>query len=149
MEESVFERKGFELMDVLDRLIEMVNSTGKYPLPLKKGYLSEKESFVIYPLPGSKDTQVYMDGTKDSDLLFELAMKSKDGEQLERTLWMIQNQLDNLNEMKSKTNSFEFDKLTINSKPYINSADEQGWLVFLLDITISITTLKEETTHGI
>lgn len=136
-------------MDVLERLIETVNSTGNYPLSLRKGYLSEKESFVIYPLPGSKDTQVYMDGTKDSDLLFEIAMKSKDGEKLERVLWQLQNQLDKLNELDSQTNSFEFGKLTINSKPYINSADEQGWLVFLLDITISVTTLKEETTHGI
>lgn len=136
-------------MDVLDRLIETVNSTENYPLFLRKGYLGEKESFVIYPLPGSKDTQVYMDGTRDSDLLFEIAMKAKDGEKLEITLWQLQNQLDKLSELESKTNSFEFGKLTISSKPYINSTDEQGWLVFLLDITISVTTLKEETTHGI
>lgn len=136
-------------MDVLDRLIEVINNTGNYPLQLRKGYLGERESFVVYPLPGSKDIQVYMDGTKDSDLIFEIAMKSKNGDQLEQTLWKIQDQLDQLEILESKTNSFDFGKLTINNKPYVNSADDQGWLVFVLDITISITTLKEEIKHGI
>ncbi len=39
---------------------------------------------------------------------------------------------------------FEFNNLTITSKPFINDADEQGWFVFLLDFQTKLTTFEGE-----
>mgnify|MGYP001174086975 FL=1 len=63
---------------------------------------------------------------------------------MNETLWLVKNELENLNERESKDGSFEFKELIITNKPFINNADEQGWFVFLLDIQAKITVFKED-----
>jgi len=125
-------------VDFINSLKDSIN-TLNLPLKMRTGYLSDKETLVVYPLPGSTVTQTYMDGVKDVNLNYEIAMKSKDGAKIEQTLWQVQDYLDVLEEIQSNDESFEFNTLTITSKPFINDADEQGWFVFLLDIQANIT----------
>lgn len=84
-----------------------------------------------------------MNGTIEQQLNFEFAMKSKSQKKIHDTLWMVQNELENLKELKSHDGSFEFERLTITNKPFINQIDEQGWFVFLLDVQANITVFKE------
>lgn len=125
-------------MDFIDRLKDSVN-TLSLPLKMRTGYLGTSETLVVYPMPGSKVTQLYMDGTKDIDLNYEIAMKSEDGQKISDTLWLIQNYLENLLEIESDDNSFEFNGLEITNKPFISDADTKGWFVFLLDIKANVT----------
>lgn len=125
-------------MDFIDRLKDSIN-TLSLPLKMRTGYLSDKETLVIYSMPGSKTTQLYMDGTKDVNLNYEIAMKSKDGQSIETTLWNIQDYIENILEIDSKDNSFEFNGINITNKPFISEADTQGWFVFLLDVTANVT----------
>ncbi|MGA4724208.1 minor capsid protein [Carnobacterium maltaromaticum] len=126
-------------MDFIERIKDSVNSIDNLPIQLRIGYLGTDESLVIYPLPGSATTKEYMDGAKDVDMNYEIAMKSKDGDKLEQVLWLISEQLDKIKSVISQDNSFTFNKLNITSRPFINQFDEQGWLVFLLDFTANIT----------
>lgn len=131
-------------MDFTDRIKDSINSIEGLPLQIRKGYLSAKESLVVYPLPGSQVVAEYYDGIKDQQLNYEIAMKSKDGDKIEKVLWLISDYLEQLEELKSQNETFEFNSLTITSKPFINDADEQGWFVFLLDFQVKLTTFKEE-----
>lgn len=131
-------------MDFLDRLQDKVNELHGLPIELQQGYLDAGESFVVYPLPGSRTVTEYMDGTKEQALNFEFAMQSKSYKKIHDTLWMVQNELAVLEELKSHDGSFEFEDLTITNKPFINQIDEQGWFVFLLDIQANITVFKED-----
>lgn len=108
------------------------------------GYLGVDESFVIYPLPGSRIVRKFMDGTSDQQLNFEFAMKSKSQSKIHNTLWLVQNYLEELEELQSNDESFEFDDLIITNKPFINYIDEQGWFAFMLDIQVNTTVFKEE-----
>lgn len=126
-------------MDFIERLTARVNEMEDLPIRLKKGYLGDNESFVVFPLPASRVTQEYYDGTKDMDLNFEFAMKSKDGEKLNSTLWTVQNEIEKIADLESHDGSFTFDKIEIANKPYMNQINEQGWIVFLLDITAKVT----------
>lgn len=128
-------------MDFIDRLKDSVN-TLNLPIKARTGYLSDKETLVIYPLAGSSVTQKYMDGVKDVNLNYEIAMKSKDGQRINDTLWIIQNYLEQLEDVTSTDGSFEFTELKITNKPFINYTDDSGWFVFLLDITASVTVLN-------
>lgn len=130
-------------MDFIDRLCDKVNAIQGLPIKCKIGYLGADESFVVYPLPGSQVTAEYMDGTTDQQLNFEFAMKSKSQKKIHDTLWMVQNELEDLKNLESHDGSFEFEKLTITNKPFINQIDEQGWFVFLLDVQANITVFKE------
>lgn len=129
-------------MDFIERLTERVNEMDDLAIRLQKGYLGDKESFVIYPLPASRVTQEYFDGTKDMDLNFELAMKSQDAEKINNTLWTVQNEIETIAELESNDDSFTFDRIEIANKPYINQINEKGWIVFLLDITAKVTIYK-------
>lgn len=130
-------------MDFIERLCDRVNTIQGLPVKCKIGYLGADESFVVYPLPGSQVTAEYMNGAIEQQLNFEFAMKSKSQKKIHDTLWMVQNELENLKELESHDGSFEFEKLTITNKPFINQIDEQGWFVFLLDVQANITVFKE------
>lgn len=129
-------------MDFMERLTERVNQIPTLPIACKMGYLGTDESFVVYPLPGSKVAQEYMDGTKDQQLNYEFAMKSKSQSKIHATLWLVQNELESLKDLESQDASFEFEELIITNKPFINQIDDQGWFVFLLDVQAKITVLK-------
>lgn len=131
-------------MDFLDRLQDKVNEIPQLPIELKQGYLDSGESFAIYPIPGSRTVTEYMDGVKEQALNLEIAMQSKSYKKIHDTLWMVQNELENLEELESHDGSFEFEDLTITNKPFINQIDDQGWFVFLLDIQANITVFKED-----
>lgn len=128
----------------MDRLCDRINEIDGLPLDCERGYLGAGESLVIYPLPGSKVTQGYMNGMKDWAMNYEIAMKSKTQGNINRTLWAIQTELERITAINSNDNSFEFDELIITNKPFINQADDQGWFVFLLNVQANITVLKEE-----
>lgn len=126
-------------MDFLERFADKVNSIPDLPIQIQKGYLTTNESLVVYPLPGSRVTAEYLDGTKDADLNFEIAMKSKSQQKIHDVLWVIQNALDAFTDIQSSDNSFDFNEILVSNKPYINQTDDQGWFIFLLDFTAKIT----------
>ena len=131
-------------MDFIERLAEKVNEIPGLPIQCRIGYLGTDESFVVYPLPGSRVISKFMDGTSEQELNFEFAMKSKSQKKIHDTLWLVQNKLERLDELESKDSSFEFEELIITNKPFINQIDEQGWFVFMLDIQAKITVFKGE-----
>lgn len=126
-------------MDFMERLCDEINDMPQLPVVCKLGYLGTDESLVLYPLPGSKVVQEFMDGTSDQQLNYEIAMKSKSQNKINSTLWTIQNELEKLKALDSQDDSFKFDELIITNKPFINQIDEQGWFVFLLDVQANIT----------
>lgn len=131
-------------MDFNERLRDRISAIPTIPLPCKLGYLGVAESLVLYPLPGSRVTQEYMDGTTDQQLNYEIAMKSKSHQKVNDVLWMVQNALERTKSLTSNNGSFDFDELIITNKPFINQIDEQGWFVFLLNVQAKITVFKEE-----
>lgn len=135
-------------MDFMERLRDKINEIPGLPLPCALGYLGAGESLVLYPLPGGKTVTEYMDGTRDQQLNYEIAMKSKMQSKINTTLWMIQNELDDVDDIQSRTDSFKFEDLEITNKPFINQIDEQGGFVFLLNVQANITVFKEEKNNG-
>lgn len=129
-------------MDFMERLAEKVNSTPNLPIRCKLGYLSAEESFCLYSIPGSRVNTEYYDGSKDQNLNYELMMKSKSQKLINTTLWLVQNYLEEISEIKSSDNSFEFEGISVTNKPYINQLSETGFYIFSITIQASITTKK-------
>lgn len=129
-------------MDLIERLKDTVNMIQGLPIRCLLGYLKPDESFVVYPLPGSKVVRQYYDGIKDQTLNFEFAMKSKDQQKIHQTLWAVQNFLEQLEELSSKDGSFDFDGITVTNKPFITNLDDTGYYIFNLDVAIAVTSYK-------
>src|SRR5690625_7789060 len=75
--QCIYERSWL-VVDFIDRLTDRVNEIPNMPTNCRIGYLGTDESFVVYPLPGSRTVTEYMDGTKDQQLNFEFAMRSEE-----------------------------------------------------------------------
>lgn len=131
-------------MDFTERLNDTINAIPGLPLRSRLGYLGTEESLVIYPLPGSNVIAAYMDGTKDENLNYEIAMKSRDQEKISSTLWLVARTLEETKVIESKDDSFKFDGLRITNLPFVNNADEQGWFTFLLNVQATITNFEKE-----
>lgn len=129
-------------MDLLERLADTINELS-LPIRCMLGYLGASDSLVVYPLPGGTVEEVYMDGRKDEVLNYEVAMKSRSQENISQSLWMITRHLQEVKDIQSETNSFEFDGLQITNMPFINQADDQGYYTFLLGVQIKVTTLSK------
>lgn len=129
-------------MDFIERLQDYINAIDGLPVSCQLGYLKEGESLVLFPSPGSRVVAEYMDGIKEASMNYTIAMRSKSQGKIHGTLWIIQNELESLMDLKSHDNSFEFNSLDVTNKPFISDADEQGWHVFMLDIQANLTILK-------
>lgn len=110
------------------------------PLTCTLDYLSEKEGLVIYPLPGGKVEKEYMNGKQDISLVYEVAIKTTDHQKTSSILWAINYALADFNlELPSHNNSYQFRSLEV-SQPFLNDRDDQGFYVYMLDITARLET---------
>ncbi|HEL2155417.1 TPA: minor capsid protein [Streptococcus suis] len=130
-------------MDFLNQLKKHINENLNLPFQMKIGYLDDQESLVVYTLPGSSVKRVYYDGTRELTLSIEIAIKSKQGQLAEESLWQIASLLEVLEDLPSANGSFELEDIEVTSRPFMNEVHEQGWLVFLLNAKVNITQLKE------
>ena len=123
--------------DFIEALAEFLNALG-LPLQARLDYLSEHEDLVIYSLPGGQVVGEDMAGTQTVRLPFEIVVKSKDQQKANAILWAINYALSAMNvQIDSLNGSYEFLNLDV-SKPFINDKDEQGFYIYVLDITATI-----------
>lgn len=123
-----------DFSEVLRDFINTLNLS----LTCRLDYLAEKEDLVLYPLPGGKILKEYMDGKQDISLIFEVAIKTLDHQKTSSILWAINHALANFDlELPSKNNSYQFRGLEV-SQPFLNDRDDQGFYIYMLDVTAEI-----------
>lgn len=123
-----------DFSEVLRDFINTLNLS----LTCRLDYLAEKEDLVLYPLPGGKILNEYMDGKQDISLVFEVAIKTLDHQRTSSILWTINHALANFDlELPSKNNSYQFRGLEV-SQPFLNDRDDQGFYIYMLDVTAEI-----------
>lgn len=131
-------------MDFIERLKDNINGLPDLPMKLTLGYLTAKDSLVLYALPGGQVNQEYYDGVKDQTLNYEVGIKTKDQQKANATLWQIQTHLEQIEELISNDSSFQFQKLSVSNKPFLSDQDEQGFFIYLLDVQTDLTTFKKQ-----
>ncbi|HHS2686214.1 TPA: minor capsid protein [Streptococcus agalactiae] len=125
--------------DFSEVLRDFIN-TLSLPLTCRLDYLSEVEGLVLYPLPGGKVEKEYMNGKQDISLVFEVAIKTTDHQKTSSILWAINSALADFSlELPSQNNSYQFRGLEV-SQPFLNDRDDQGFYVYMLDITAQLET---------
>ena len=123
-----------DFSEVLRDFINTLNLS----LTCRLDYLAEKEDLVLYPLPGGKILKEYMDGKQDISLVFEVAIKTLDHQRTSSILWTINHALANFDlELPSQNNSYQFRSLEV-SQPFLNDRDDQGFYIYMLDVTAEI-----------
>lgn len=108
------------------------------PLTPRLGYLNEGEDLVIYALPGGKVEDEDMAGTQILSLPYEIAIKSKDQQKVNATLWKINTELSKIGlELPSLNNSYTFLSLKVET-PSLNDVNDEDYYIYLLDLQATI-----------
>ena len=108
------------------------------PLTPRLDYLNEGEDLVIYALPGGKVEAEDMAGTQILSLPYEIAIKSKDQQKVNATLWKINTELSRIGlELPSLNNSYTFLSLKVET-PSLNDVNDEDYYIYLLDLQATI-----------
>lgn len=108
------------------------------PLTPRLDYLNEGEDLVIYALPGGKVEDEDMAGTQILSLPYEIAIKSKDQQKVNATLWKINTELSKIGlELPSLNNSYTFLSLNVET-PSLNDVNDEDYYIYLLDLQATL-----------
>ncbi|HHT7795485.1 TPA: minor capsid protein [Streptococcus suis] len=129
--------------DFAESLLALVNSLG-LPIKGRLDYLSENEDLVIYALPGGQVITEDMAGTQTVELPFEIAIKMTSQDKANAILWQINTALSQFDlDIPSQNGSYQFLNLVV-APPSLNELDEQGFYVYLLDLTACLEIERNE-----
>lgn len=124
-------------VDFQINLLKFINNIG-LDVTARLDYFNEHEDIVVNPVNGGQVVEVYMDGTKEIHLPFEIACKSLSNEKANNIIWSISTALNPFDlEIPSQNNSYQFISLEV-GKPAINGRDEQGFFIYTLNITAKL-----------
>mgnify|MGYP000956582628 FL=1 len=126
--------KNFQLV-----LLNHINAINNLQLEARLDYFKDdKDDLVINALPGGSIDKVYMDGTREVSLPFEIAVKCKNNQNASDTIWLINGDLSSFDiDLPSTDNTYNFLSLDV-GKPGINGRDEQGYFVYTLQVTAKL-----------
>lgn len=122
--------------DFLEVFNEYVNSLN-YPFPCAIGLLQSGESMAILPMPGG-DTILFQDGSRDKTILIDVNVKSKNQSECYNILNDLAFKVEDLQELASKNNSFEFGRFKVSSLPSLITQDESGYYVYSVSLNSRI-----------
>lgn len=101
-------------------------------------YFNEKDDLVINLISGGRVEQLFMDGSQEISLPYEIAVKSKDNQRANAIIWTIHSYLSQFGiQLPSLNNSYQFLEMEI-AKPSINGQDDQGFFIYTLTITAKL-----------
>lgn len=123
-----------------DFQIVLCNYVNTLSLGLKAriDYFNEKDDLVINLISGGRVEQLYMDGSQEISLPYEIAVKSKDNQRANAIIWTIHSYLSQFGiQLPSLNNSYQFLEMEI-AKPSVSGQDEQGFFIYTLTITAKL-----------
>ncbi len=127
-------------LDFMLQLNDKINSLDLYA-PCYIGLLGPEDSLSIMAMPGG-DEVVFMNGARDKDYQVQVNAKSKDQLACLNALTYIYQTLENLIDLPSENDSFDFQSISTKSLPNLVAQDEQGFFVYVLNISAKITIYK-------
>lgn len=120
-------------------LVRYINSLN-LPITARLDYFTPDNDLVVNAIPGGKVDLIYMDGTKEVSLPFEIAVKSKYNQKASNIIWQINTALSEFDiDLPSINGSYKFLDLIVD-KPSINGKDEQDYFIYTLVVTAKLET---------
>ncbi|MGE7113943.1 phage tail terminator protein [Lysinibacillus sp. NPDC047702] len=127
-------------LDLLLQLNRYINSQKPFAKSII-GALEANESISVMAMPGGQE-MVYFDGMRDKQQQVQINAKSKQQNNCINFLTTIFQKLENLDDLPSENNSYEFNNIRIVGMPSLIAVDEQGYFIYQLSISVQITINK-------
>ena len=124
-------------IDFQDVLCDYINSLN-LPLVARLDYFIESDDLVVNLIAGGKVERLFMDGTQEISLPFEIAVKSLENQKANAIMWTIHSALSEFNlQLPSNNGTYQFLSLDV-GKPAVNGRDEQDYFIYTLRIVAKL-----------
>jgi len=127
-------------VDLINRLCDALNTIKDLPMRVKIGYMQPDDTIGLYPLPGSSVISQDWANNQTKRMNYEIAIRTKDSELANDSLWKISNFLEQKNSIESSDDSFQFEKIEQTGLPSVSEQDIQGYTVYMLDFFVNVVT---------
>ena len=128
-------------MDLQESLANAIKEgTG---LDIKVAYLAPESKLGIVPTPGSHVLESDFAGNQHWQYNYAITIATKSAREVKDKLFAISSFLENLSDLKSADNSFEFEDIDVSSAPSELEQDEQGTVMYELDIAVFVFIAKK------
>lgn len=123
-------------MDLQESLAQAIErGTG---LEITVSYLSPENKLGLVPTPGSHVIESDFAGNQHWQYNYAITIATKSAREAKNKLFAISNFLENLTDLESLDNSFEFEDIDVSSAPSELEQDEQGTVMYELDIAVFV-----------
>ncbi len=129
-------------LDYEERLLDYLDTLGLSFRVLADAN-SETESISLVQMPGGRVIREYQDGIKDKRLTYFIQIKAIENRRQAAVaaLQIIATKLDDLDELPSQNESYEFGDIVITNEPYYFQAGEDGFIYFRMSFQSELTIL--------
>ena len=127
-------------LDFVTQFNKYINTLGLYAKSVI-GVLAANESISVMSTPGGPQ-QLFYDGSRDKDFQVQITTKSKEQANCINALNYIFLTLENLEQLPSTNNSYEFYGIDIASLPSFVTQDDQGYFIWQLSISAKLNIKK-------
>ncbi|WP_166740308.1 phage tail terminator protein [Shouchella lehensis] len=134
-------------MDFLERLLLDVLNKQDYYAMVSSPVTLQGNSIAVSVMP-SNNRAVYYDGTYDQGYMFQVMTKHEQQLEAYQTLLRITDFLDNIKDIPSQNNSYEFNGITVAGDPNVVGKDGNHYFYvaqFRADLYIKRSELHETT----
>lgn len=130
------------ILDYEDRLLGYLDTLGLSFRVLADAN-SSTESISLVQMPGGRVIREYQDGIQDKRLTHFIQIKALDTRRQAAvaSLHIIATALDDLEELPSHNDTYEFSDIAITNEPYYFQAGEDGFIYFRMSFQSELTIL--------
>lgn len=128
-------------LDFLLRANQHINTLGLYTRSIVGPLPDGKVGISLIPLPGGAQVE-YMDGSRDKDYNLQISAKSEDPQECLNALYAIGHSLEQLQDLPSSNNSYDFDRFVVTSMPSLVMQDAQHFFIYQLTVVAKIFIKK-------
>lgn len=122
------------------RLIDVIKAVG-VSVPIEVGLMREEPSMTLFNLAGGEEL-VYMNGEREKTYNIGILMKHESDSVCFNELTNVYQKLENLKELKSKNDSFDFSTIITANLPNKTGVEPKGLNVWSADFKIKILIYK-------
>lgn len=110
------------------------------PFPVILGVLDRENFVTLYPLPRSKVVRKYYNKYVERQLDYEFNIKTEDQVGAIRALSTLSTKLQQVKDVPSENNSYQFQKIKVANKSSLVGQDEHGFFFYKLTIEVLLIT---------
>ena len=132
-------------MDLSARLCDKINALPDLPYTCFVNYLSGNSGLSLVPVTGSTDIAFDWAGNARKKVNYLVAIRDKNKSALlESTLWRITEMIENIHELPSSNNSYQFNNIQITGLPSLAFQDANNYSQYEMSFSVFIYQTKSQ-----